>query len=65
MKGKDILKYTFLNFEIKNKFLLIMILFILGLGTPVAYTSGFKQTLYKNNFILIIKDHIFPKKYFR
>ena len=64
-QGKDILKYTFLNFEIKNKFLLIMILFILGLGTPVAYTSGFKQTLYKNNFILIIKDHIFPKKYFR
>lgn len=64
-KGKDILKYNFLNIEIKNKFLLIMILFILGLGTPVAYTSGFKQTLYKNNFILIIKDHIFPKKYFR
>ena len=64
-KGKDILKYNFLNIEIKNKFLLIIILFILGLGTPVAYTSGFKQTLYKNNFILIIKDHIFPKKYFR
>lgn len=64
-QGKDILKYNFLNIEIKNKFLLIIILFILGLGTPVAYTSGFKQTLYKNNFILIIKDHIFPKKYFR
>jgi hypothetical protein len=64
-QGKDILKYNFLNIKIKNKFLLIMILFILGLGTPVAYTSGFKQTLYKNNFILIIKDHIFPKKYFR
>lgn len=65
IKGKDVLKYNFLNIEIKNKFLLIIILFILGLGTPVAYTSGFKQTLYKNNFILIIKDHIFPKKYFR
>lgn len=64
-QGKDILKYPFLNIEIKNKFLLIMILFILGLGTPMAYTSGFKQTIYKNNFILIIKDHIFPKKYFR
>jgi len=62
---KEISINKILNIEIKNKILLIIILVILGLGTPVAYTSGFKQTLYKNNFILIIKDHIFPKKYFR
>ena len=59
------INWPLITIKVSSKLMLVLILFIIGLGTPVAYTTGAKPVTYKNNFILIIKDHIFPKKYFR
>ena len=67
LRESDFLKpfnLPIINIKINNKLFLITLLLIIGLGTPVAYTTGAKSITYKNNFILILKDYFIPKKYF-